>query len=69
MDIADKLNSDEARHALGCTARKLKELRQRRLIKFYRLGHRTVSYDRLSIERYLRSCEVPALGESRRGNS
>jgi hypothetical protein len=66
MEIADRLNADEARQSLGCSPRKLKELRRRRLIKFYRLGHKTISYDRPSLERYLKSCEVPAIGEVRR---
>ena len=63
MEIAERLNDEEARQVLGCTPRKLKELRQRRLIKFYRLGHKTVSYDRVSLERYLKSREFPAIGE------
>ncbi|HMP76591.1 MAG TPA: hypothetical protein PKE12_09865 [Kiritimatiellia bacterium] len=63
MEIAERLNAEEAQMTLGCTRRKLKELRSRRLIKFYRLGHKTVSYDRHSILRYLKSREVPAIGE------
>ncbi len=64
MTIAERLNSEEARRALGCTVRKLKELRRNRQLKFYRLGHRTVTYDRLSLEQYLKSCEVPAIGDA-----
>lgn len=63
MEIANRLNAEEARHSLGCSPRQLKELRRRRLIKFYRLGHKTVSYDRVSLERYLKSREFPAIGE------
>ena len=63
MDIADRLNADEAMQSLGCSPRQLKELRRRRLIKFYRLGHKTLTYDRTSLERYLKSREVPAIGE------
>ena len=63
MEIADRLNPEEARQLLGCTPRKLKELRRRRVVKFYRLGHKTLAYDRRSLERFLRSCEVPAIGE------
>jgi hypothetical protein len=63
METTDRLNDEEARRFLGCTARMLKELRRQRRIKFYKLGHRTVAYDRASLDRYLKNHEVPAIGE------
>lgn len=66
MDLSDRLNDEETRHYLGCTPRKLKELRRRRQISFYRLGHRTVAYDKLSLDRYLRTHRVSAIGETGR---
>lgn len=64
MTTAERLNSQEARQFLGCTERKLKELRRNRAVRFFRLGHRTVAYDRVSLERYLKSRAVPAIGEA-----
>ena len=69
MEIADRLNDEEARQFLGCTPRVLKELRRRRRITFYRLGHRSVAYDRSSLERYLNSRRVSAIGETNRQNA
>jgi hypothetical protein len=66
MEIADRFNDDEARRFLGCTPRVLKELRRRRLITFYKVGHRSVAYDRPSLERYLKARKVPAIGEASR---
>ena len=64
MDVTDRLNAQEAQRFLGCTQRKLKELRRTRAIRFYRLGHKTVSYDRASLDRYLKAHAVPAIGEA-----
>ena len=64
MEIADRLNDQETRLYLGCTPRKLKELRRRRQITFFRLGHRTVAYDKRSLDRYLNTRRVSAIGEA-----
>ena len=52
----------EARY--GLTDRFIKSLRQRRLIRFCRAGHRTILIDRESLERYLRKRTSPAIGEA-----
>lgn len=49
--------------------RLLKVLRQRKLIRFCRAGHRTVLIHRESLERYLSSRTSPALGEVRGGGA
>ena len=66
MEIADRLNDEEARRFLGCTPRVLKELRRKRLVTFFRVGYRSLAYDRSSLERFLRSRRVSAIGEAPR---
>ena len=47
------LSAREAAEHLGITPRKLKDLRNRRLINSYKMGYRTIAYDRASLDRYL----------------
>jgi len=58
-----RLTPREAAHYLGVTLRTLKELRQRRRIPFYRLGHRTLRFSRKDLDAYLRRVRVSAIGE------
>lgn len=46
---------------------KLKSLRRARKITSVRAGHRTVLYSIASVERYLKSRALPALGEREAG--
>lgn len=56
-----RLSPEQAERFTGMSPRKLKRLRQARAVKFYRAGHRTIVYDRDSLQRWLASREVPAL--------
>jgi len=58
MNLPTRLTAEQAEQYIGTTAEGLKRLRQRRAIRFYRHGHRSVSYDRESIDQYLKSIAV-----------
>ena len=58
---ASRLTLSQATEHTGLTERALKRLRQSRAIKFYRLGHRTVVYDRASLDQYLNRHAMEAL--------
>lgn len=49
---------------LGITLRELKGLRARRAIAFYRIGHRTVTYNLKELEAFLKKCRVAPAGEA-----
>jgi hypothetical protein len=57
-----RVSSQAASDYLGIPMRELKELRRRRKIPFYRIGHRTVSYDVADLDAFLTGCRVPAGG-------
>ena len=63
MEFTDRLNPAEALRHLACTPRVLKELRRQRKITFYKVGHRSLAYDRLSLDRYLKARCISAIGE------
>ena len=54
------LNSAQAREFLGITMMELKSLRKCRRISFYRIGHRTVTYDVADLEAFLQTCFFPS---------
>lgn len=58
-----RLRPDQACAYLGVTVHQLKRLRANRLIRFYKITRRSVSYDRDSCAKYLESRCMPALGE------
>ena len=58
-----RLNSQQACVHLGVSARVLAELRTKRLIAYYKIGHKTVSYDRQDLDRFLASRRIPAICE------
>jgi hypothetical protein len=60
MEIV-RMTDRQARGFLGCSEHKLKRLRLNREIKYYRLGHRTISYDRASLQTYLDRNTVEAV--------
>lgn len=57
------LTPDQVQQRYGISERLQKSLRQRRLVRFCRPGHRTVLVERASLERYLRSRTMLAIGE------
>ena len=57
------LTAETVEQRYGVSKRLQKSLRQRRLIRFCRPGHRTVLIERASLERYLRSRTTLAIGE------
>lgn len=58
------ISAQEAARFLGVSLRELKELRRRRVIAFYRLGHRTVTYNPNELEAFLEKCRVAPAGEA-----
>jgi hypothetical protein len=61
MEVPTRLTEKEARKYIPATKDKLKRLRQDRSIKFYRIGHRSLVYDRASIDAYLENVSVENL--------
>lgn len=54
MNVPQRLTEQQAQNYLPASRDKLKALRRKRLVKFYRIGHRTIVYDRASLDAYLR---------------
>ena len=67
LEVPPRLSQLQAERYLGCTPELLKRLRQARKVKCYRLGHRSISYDRASLDAYLASvcCEPRLQGGGR----
>lgn len=57
----ERLTPDEAMRFLGVTRNTLRRLRQQREVIFFRTGHRSVSYDRASLQSYLDRVRVDAV--------
>ena len=53
----------EAARYLGITLRELKGLRARKALPFYRIGHRTVTYNPVDLDAFLQRCRVASGGE------
>lgn len=60
MNTPARLTEEQAREYIGCSRETLKRLRQTRKIRFYRLGHRSISYDRESLDRFLAERRIEA---------
>jgi len=58
MNLPTRLTPEQAQEYIGTTAEGLKRLRLSRKVRFYRHGHRSVSYDRASIDQYMKSIAV-----------
>jgi len=56
-----RLSPAEAERFAGLTSRQLKGLRERRMVRFYRLGRRTLVYDRDSLATLLAAGMVDAM--------
>ena len=54
------LNTAQACEFLGITTRELKSLRKSRALSFYRVGHRTVTYDIADLETFLQARYFPS---------
>jgi excisionase family DNA binding protein len=59
-----RIGSGAAAQYLGITLRELKEIRRRRRLAFYRIGHRTVSFSVADLNKFLASCRVAPYGEA-----
>jgi hypothetical protein len=59
------LTPGQVQHLYGIGGRLLRSIRQRRLVRFARVGHRSILVDRASLERFLQQRASPALGERR----
>jgi hypothetical protein len=57
--------AEEIETQLKITSRKLKDLRTRRLVTFFRIGHRTVLYDRASLDLYLEKVKSQSILEGK----
>lgn len=60
-DYPPRLSPAEAQCFGGVSARQLKGMRERRQVRFYRLGRRTLVYDRDSLARLLAAGMVDAM--------
>jgi hypothetical protein len=49
---------------MGITLRELRGLRTRRVLPFYRIGHRTVTYCQKELDDFLKKCRIAPAGES-----
>ena len=58
MQAPPRLTEEQALKYVPCTRDKLKALRQKRQVRYFRIGHRSVVYDRESIDDYLDRVEV-----------
>ena len=58
------ISAQEAARFLGISLRELRGLRARRAIAFYRIGHRTVTYNPKELEAFLEKCRVAPAGEA-----
>lgn len=56
-----RLSPAQAAEFAGLTSRQLKGLRERRMVRFYRLGRRTLVYDRDSLATLLAAGMVDAM--------
>lgn len=54
MEQPSRLTQQQACEYIGCNREYLKRLRRERKVRFFRLGHRTISYDRSSLDRFLK---------------
>jgi len=57
-----RVGTPAAAQYLGIPPHELKELRRRRRLAFYRIGHRTVSYDITDLDAFLAACRVAPIG-------
>lgn len=71
MSVIDLMSpEDVAREYPPLTEVRQKQLRDRRVLAYHRLGHRTIVYRRRDIEAFLASCRIASTAEqtSEKGN-
>ena len=61
METPTRLTEEQAQSYLGCGPHFLRRLRQQRRIRFYKLGHRSLSYDRGDLDSFLDARKVEAV--------
>lgn len=61
--IDQRVGSESASNHLGVSAAQLKVLRERRLIPYIKIGHRTILYQIQDLDRYINRCKVSAVWE------
>ena len=54
------ITAKDAAAYMGITLRELKGLRARKALPFYRIGHRTVTYNPKDLDTFLGNCRVEA---------
>ena len=55
------MNSEQAAAYLGVSMRSLKDIRLARKLAYYRLGHRSISFNRMELDSFLANRRVEAL--------
>jgi len=63
-DKGRNLSPKEAAEYLGIGIRELRGLRARRAFPYYRIGHRTVTYNSRDLAAFLDKCRVAAVNDS-----
>ena len=56
-----RMNSEQAAAYLGVSMRSLKDIRLARKLAYYRLGHRSISFNRMELDSFLANRRVEAL--------
>lgn len=64
MEAPARLTPRQAMAYIGGSESILRTLRESRKVKYYRIGHRTVSYDRASLDAYLKARVVEGITSS-----
>ncbi len=57
---AQRYGSTQAASYIGVNGRELKSLRLAKRLPFYRIGHRTIVFDKADLDAFLASCRVEA---------
>ena len=65
VESPPRCTSPQAAAHLGVSLRVLADLRARRLIPYYKIAHRVLTYEREDLDAFLARRRVKALGEGR----
>lgn len=63
MPNKERVNSPGAARYMDISIAQLKMLRERRLIPYIKIGHRTILYQIQDLDRYINRCKVSAVWE------
>ena len=61
QELPWRMNSEQAAAYLGVSMRSLKDIRLARKLAYYRLGHRSISFNRMELDSFLANRRVEAL--------